>query len=520
MLYGKDFVYPHSNAFEDVLRKEISKLLKVNEILFDFTKSSKKRSYYVTLLNTETHRWITFRISDHKPKGNGNSLQSFYYNSFHSVEEMIEMIQEYLEETAWEYFSYNHFFILKAMNDIPKRKGHISTRIPKGDVKHYIHKMKFQYEIYNGSILIEIKNVEDKTNNILRALYIQNVITSDLYKTTRRSRVYIPLRGKKLLDHFHALYYDQYEDDFSNEVYEDFKLPEEKEQLVEQNDEILLNMEGIKAFNNYYVYGLINNDNKALIHIGYHLGNLTKQDLETLSVMQDYKHNESMLTDITRISPVVFMTDVKEYEAQLIVKSMINQYMIFNPAHFGDVVSFNHMYNYASNHQIPHPSISSKIYGDQKMIAQHTQTKYIDIERLRQSRILIVKLSLDTIENNVSSMKTYASSSNIIKKFIVGDLQLSEEIAKKIQYIIGIHPHDGRVIAVFKVKDDKKRYTKFKNETGRYKYTFNFYAYTMKISSINNITLVKTTNTVLTNYTFVDKEGKMKKSKRRTVFVE
>ncbi|MFU1769931.1 hypothetical protein ACM3BN_13175 [Mammaliicoccus sciuri] len=60
---------------------------------------------------------------------------------------------------------------------------------------------------------------------------------------------------------------------------------------------------------------------------------------------------------------------------------------------------------------------------------------------------------------------------------------------------------------------------KFKNDSGKYKYMFNFFAITEKVSAINNVKLVKTTNTVLTNYQFVDQNGMMKPSKRRVVFV-
>src|SRR5699024_2640438 len=124
-----------------------------------------------------------------------------------------------------------------------------------------------------------------------------------------------------------------------------------------------------------------------------------------------------------------------------------------------------------------------------------------------------VKLKVDTIGNSVPASRTYNTSSNILKKSIVSQIEISEQVAKKMQYIIGIHPHDGRVVAVFKVKNHKKRYTKFKNKEGKYKYTFNFYAYTEKTTSINNIKLVKLEDTVLTNYKFEDQNEKKRKKK-------
>nr|WP_263314609.1 hypothetical protein [Mammaliicoccus sp. Marseille-Q6498] len=519
MLYGKDFVNTHSKEFGEVLQTEVSKLLKPSEMIFSFAFSNNKNSYYITLLNTDLHQWITFRISDHKRKGSLKSLYTVYYDHYQDVESMMKIIEEYLEKTSWCTFSYKHYFILKTIKDMSKYKGKILLKIPKGDYKHISHKVTFEQEVNEGKILVSMKDIEEKTNNIMRSLYVQDMLTSEIYRHTRKSPVYVPSLGIKMLDHFHSLYYKQYEDDFSEEIYQDFKVPDSVEQIVETDNKIILKMEDIKAFNQYYVYGLVNNENKELIHIGYHLGNLNVEDLEEIPVIKDYKHNEKILINNTLISPVIFMTDISEQEAQIATKALINQYRILNPANFGDVVSFNQMYNYANDYQTKNSEISSKIYGNQNMIQHHIQTQYINIEKLGKQNILIVKLAIDTTGNSVPAMRAYSTTSKVVKKALVSHIETSEQIAKKVKYIIGIHPHDGRVIAAFKVKDHKKRYTKFENETGKYKYTFNFYAYTEKISSINNINLIKTADTVLTNYRFVDQNGKMKKSKRTTVFV-
>lgn len=60
MLYGKDFVNTHSKEFAKVLQTEVQKLLKSNETLLYFTYSNNKNSYYITLLDIDLHRWITF----------------------------------------------------------------------------------------------------------------------------------------------------------------------------------------------------------------------------------------------------------------------------------------------------------------------------------------------------------------------------------------------------------------------------------------------------------------------------
>lgn len=278
-------------------------------------------------------------------------------------------------------------------------------------------------------------------------------------------------------------------------------------------------MEDIKAFNRYYVYGLINRKKHSLIHIGYHLGNLTVGDLEEIPVIKKYKHLESVMKDPTLVSPVVFMTDITEREAQITVKAMLNQYRIFNPANFGKVVSYNQMYNDENEFQIDNERINHKIYGDYNMLQHHIQTEYVDIEQLNKAHILIVKLSIDSDKESVPASRTYSTTSKVIKKALVSHLEISERVANIVEYIVGIHPHDGRVITVYKVKEQKKRYTKYKNTLGKSKYIFNFYAYTEKTSTINDIKLVKTINTVLTNYQFVDQNGMMKRSKRRVVFV-
>lgn len=520
MLYGKDFVNTHSKTLADVLKTEITKLLKPSEKLFSFAFSGNKNSYYITLLNTDLHQWITFRISDHKRKGTLKSLYTVYYDHYQDVESMMEIIKQYLEKTSWCNFSYKHYFILKAIKDMPNYRGKLLVKIPKGDYKHISHKVTFEQEVNEGKVLIETKDIEENTTKIMRSLYVQDMITSELYRHTRKSQVFVPTLGNKMLDHFHSLYYKQYEDDFSEDIFRDFRVPDSVEQIVEADDKVILKIEDIKAFNRYYVYGLINNENKELIHIGYHLGNLNIQDLEDIPIIKDYKHNERLLIDHALISPVVFMTDISEREAQIAVKALINQYRIFNPANLGDVVSYNQMYNYANDYQTKNYEISSKIYGNLNMIQQHIQTQYIDIEKLKNPNILIVKLAIDTTGHSVPGMRTYSTSSKILKRAVVSDLEISEQVAKKTQYIIGIHPHDGKVIAVFKVKEHKKRYTKFENESGTSKYSFNFYAYTEKVTSINDIKLIKTNHTVLTNYRFVDENGKMTKSKRKIVFIE
>lgn len=520
MLYGKDFVNTHSKEFAKVLQTEVQKLLKSNETLLSFTYSNNKNSYYITLLDIDLHRWITFRVSDHKRKGKLKSLYTVYYDHYQDVESMMSVIKEYLEKTSWCYFSYTHYFILKAIKDMPNYKSKIIVKIPKGDYKHFSHKVTFEQEVYKGKIFVETKDVEEFTCNIIRSLYVQDMLTSELFRHTRKSQVYVPSLGNKMLNHFHSLYYKQYEDDFTEEIYSDFSVPNNIEQTLKVDDNIILKMEDINAFDNYYVYGLVNNEVQELIHIGYHLGNLNVQDLEEIPVIKSYKHNEKILKYHSLISPVVFITDVSKQEAQITVKAIINQYRILNPTNFGELVSFNQMYQYANDYQTSNHTISSKIYGNQSMMNHHIQTKYIDIKRLGNHNILIVKLKVDTIGNSVPASRTYNTSSNILKKSIVSQIEISEQVAKKMQYIIGIHPHDGRVVAVFKVKNHKKRYTKFKNKEGKYKYTFNFYAYTEKTTSINNIQLVKLEDTVLTNYRFVDQNGKMTKSTRATVFLE
>lgn len=520
MLYGKDFVNTHSKAFAHVLEKEITKLLNPQEILLSLSFSISKHSYYVTLLNTELHKWVNFRISDHKRKGSLKSLYSIYYDHYSDVESMMDDIKEYLDKTSWSYFSYQHYFILKAIKSMPHYKGGIYVKIPKGDPKHLNHKVTFEQEVNEGKILIETKDIDNLTENLIRSLYVQNMLASEMHKHTRKSQVYVRSIGMKLLERFDTLYYKQYEDDFSEDIYQNFKVPDKEEICIESDEQILLQMEDLKAFNRYYVYGLINKQQHSLIHIGYHLGNLTVGDLEEIPVIKKYKHHESIMKDPSLVSPVVFMTDITEREAQITVKAMLNQYRIFNPANFGEVVSYNQMYNDENEFQIDDERINHKIYGDYNMLQHHIQTEYVDIEQLNKAHILIVKISIDSDKQSVSASRTYSTTSKVIKKALVSHLEISERVANKVEYIVGIHPHDGRVITVYKVKEQKKRYTKYKNTLGKSKYIFNFYAYTEKASTINDIKLVKTNNTVLTNYQFVDQYGMMKRSQRKVVFVK
>lgn len=519
MLYGKDFVNTHSKEFSKILETEIKNLLKPDEILLSLTFSSNKHSYYVTLLNTESHQWITFRLSDHKRKGTLKSLYSVYYDRYRDVESMMNSIKQYLKSAAWTYFSYHHYFVLKSVRSIPHHRSKILVKIPKGDYKHFKHKVTFEQEINEGKIFIEVNDIDKYTQKILRSLYVQNLLASELYEHTRKSVVYVRNSGIKLLERFDSLYYQKYEDDFSETLYENFKVPEKLNIQSDKDNEILLQMENIKAFSQYYVYGLLDNEQNALLYIGYHQGNLTAQDIDKIPVIKSHKQSKAYIENSSHITPVVFMTDITEREAQITVKTMLNQYTVFSPVNYGGVVSYNQMYNYTNGFQVDNDEINAKIYGDFNTIQHHTDIQYIDINELGHYNILIVKLRIDSKENNIPASLTYSTTSKTIKKEIVTRLEISEKVAKKVNYIIGIHPCDGRVVAVYKVNKNKKRYMKFKNDSGKYKYMFNFFAITEKVSTINNIKLVKTTNTVLTNYQFVDQNGKMKRSVRRVVFV-
>ncbi len=200
MLYGKDFVNTHSKEFVKVLEAEIIKLLNPDEMLLNLTFSSSKKSYYVTLLNTELHKWVNFRISDHKRKGNLKSLYSVYYDHYSDVESMMDDIKEYLDKKSWTYFSYQHYFILKAIKSMPYYKGGIYVKIPKGDPKHLNHKVKFEQEVNEGTILIETKDIDNHTENLIRSLYVQNMLASEMHKHIRKSQVYVPSIGMKLLE--------------------------------------------------------------------------------------------------------------------------------------------------------------------------------------------------------------------------------------------------------------------------------------------------------------------------------
>src|SRR5699024_12614988 len=97
--------------------------------------------------------------------------------------------------------------------------------IPKGDYKHFSHKVTFEQEVYKGKIFVETRDGEEFTCNIIRSLYVQDMLTSELFRHTRKSQVYVPSLGNKELNHYNSHNYKQYEDDLTEEIYSDFSVP-------------------------------------------------------------------------------------------------------------------------------------------------------------------------------------------------------------------------------------------------------------------------------------------------------
>ncbi|MCG3400359.1 hypothetical protein [Staphylococcus massiliensis] len=518
MYYEKQEINTKSDRFLNILEDEMKQHLKNDETLITVDRSKKRQSFYITIMEREKARFITFRISDHRNKIFYKPIKSFFYTSFDSVEYLMQEIRVFLDNHNKDNFNYEHYFLLRVLYEMSPDKVAIRISDTKLINTAQFFEMKFKQEVYRNRILEDSLILDGQITKILRILLQYGLVDHIKGQNVMR----ISKTGFRFVDEFRSLYERRFVDDYHRDLEKHLVLPTIHKYEIDDKTDLLIDYDKLEL-SRYYVYALYDLDRHDLLHIGYSNQSLYYSDFdghrEMLGAYGVKLQNK--LIDIRekghlKLSKSIIMNDLTEREASKIQQAFMNHHQMISPSELRSHVSTKFFSINANHHGNVVPSSYNHFYGigaDLQLTMKHETLEARDIIY----NVLVVKVEPGE-EIKLHHLKNPLSSR--IQNHVLCQIETSESRAKKIDYILAVHPHNGIIVAVYKVNKKRKQpYIKEINEDGKTKYKFNFKVGVKPMKTFMGKRILDRKRYKLLNYSFMDAEGKMKDGRRRYAFI-
>lgn len=268
----------------------------------------------------------------------------------------------------------------------------------------------------------------------------------------------------------------------------------------------------------YYVYALVNPDDKTIFYIGkgnknrvfsHEFESTTEQNglqSEKISIINSIKEKK------LEVEKYIISFGLSETEAFHVENALINFMKIIDETK----ISVSKLANIVSGHRSDKQKLSLQTFGRVEILQSSLSPEPVDVNQLRGYKIMFVKIkpTEDLIDSskNLSPEKMYDPNSKALKLRTLGDWSISKQKADEIEYIFGVYPNSGMIVSAYKIPKTSNRYVIKENVTqkGRKQIRYNFADSGIAINEINGIELFPK-HIKFKGYHFVDDSGNPKR---------
>lgn len=271
----------------------------------------------------------------------------------------------------------------------------------------------------------------------------------------------------------------------------------------------------------YYVYALVNPDDKTIFYIGkgnknrvfsHESENTTVEEKQ--NILQSDKINiiKSIKDKNLEVEKYIISFGLSEAEAFQVENALINFTKIIGETK----ISISKLANIVSGHRSEKQKLSLKTFGRVETLQSSLSPEPVDVKQLKGNKVMFVKIKLteDLIDfnKNLSPEQMYNPNSKALKLRTLGDWSMSKQKADEVEYILGVYPGSGMIVSAYKISRTSNRYIVKKDiiNEKRKKDRYNFADSGIAIDEINGIKLFPN-HIKFKGYHFIDDSGNPKR---------